>query len=404
MVFQIAWRNIWRSKIRSFVVMGAIIIGIWSILFIVAFSSSMVGGYIKNAIQNETSHIQIHNPKFVEDQDIQFLIEEPDAKLASIQSNEQVKTATLRTSINGMLNSARGARGVNVRGVIPAEEAAVTDLPSKIIEGRYFEEGKKNEILISQVLTEKLKLKLRKKVVLQFQDLSGNITSGAFRIVGIFKTGNTLFDESKVMVNRKDLNRLMGKEDGAHEIAVYLKDTNTLMDSETQLQQDFPDLLVENYRILSPDVQLYESQIDISATIFTFIFMLALIFGIINTMLMAVLERNKELGMLMAVGMNKGKIFLMIVLETLFLGVVATPIGLFLGWITITYFGKTGIDLTAFSAGIEKFGLATTIYPSLTSPHYVSLAISVFITALLAALYPARKAIQLKPIEAIHKI
>jgi len=384
--------------------MGAIIIGIWSILFIVAFSSSMVGGYIKNAIQNETSHIQIHNPKFVEDQDIQFLIEEPDAKLASIQSNEQVKTATLRTSINGMLNSARGARGVNIRGVIPAEEAAVTDLPSKIIEGRYFEEGKKNEILISQVLTEKLKLKLRKKVVLQFQDLSGNITSGAFRIVGIFKTGNTLFDESKVMVNRKDLNRLMGKEDGAHEIAVYLKDTNTLMDSETQLQQDFPDLLVENYRILSPDVQLYESQIDISATIFTFIFMLALIFGIINTMLMAVLERNKELGMLMAVGMNKGKIFLMIVLETLFLGVVATPIGLFLGWITITYFGKTGIDLTAFSAGIEKFGLATTIYPSLTSPHYVSLAISVFITALLAALYPARKAIQLKPIEAIHKI
>jgi len=404
MVFQIAWRNIWRSKIRSFVVMGAIIIGIWSILFIVAFTSSMVGGYIKNAIQNETSHIQVHNPKFVEDQDIQFLIKDPSATLASIQSNKNVEAATLRTSINGMLNSARGARGVNIRGVIPTQEAAVTDLPSKIIEGRYFETGKKNEILISQVLVEKLKLKLRKKVVLQFQDLSGNITSGAFRIVGIFKTGNTLFDESKVMVNRKDLNRLMGKENGAHEIAVYLKDTETLLSTETELKQTFPNLLVQNYRVLSPDVQLYESQIDISATIFTFIFMLALIFGIVNTMLMAVLERNKELGMLMAVGMNKGKIFLMIVLETLFLGLVATPIGLFLGWITITYFGKTGIDLTAFSAGIEKFGLATTIYPSLTSPHYVSLAISVFITALLAALYPARKAIQLKPIEAIHKI
>ena len=404
MVLQIAWRNIWRSKIRSFVVMGAIIIGIWSILFIVAFSSSMVGGYIKNAIQNETSHIQLHHPDFVEDQDIQYLIEQPDVKLASIQANDAVKAATLRTSIHGMLNSARGARGVNIRGVIPDQEAAVTDLPSKIIEGSYFRAGKKNEILISQVLIEKLKLKLRKKVVLQFQDLNGNITSGAFRIVGIFKTGNTLFDESKVMVHRKDLNRLMGQENGAHEIAVYLKDTETLLNSEAQLKKAFPALLVENYRIISPDVLLYESQIDISATIFTFIFMLALIFGIINTMLMAVLERNKELGMLMAVGMNKGKIFLMIVLETLFLGLVATPIGLFLGWLTINYLGKAGIDLTAFAAGIEKFGMATTIYPSLTSPYYISLAISVFITALLAALYPALKAIQLKPIEAIHKI
>lgn len=404
MVLQIAWRNIWRSKIRSFVVMGAIIIGIWSILFIVAFTSSMVGGYIKNAIQNETSHIQLHHPDFVEDQDIQFLIEQPDAKLANIQANEAVKAATLRTNINGMLNSARGARGVNIRGVIPDQEAAVTNLPSKIIEGSYFRAGKKNEILISQILIEKLKLKLRKKVVLQFQDLNGNITSGAFRIVGIFKTGNTLFDESKVMVHRKDLNRLMGQENSAHEIAVYLKDTETLLHSEAQLKKAFPALLVENYRVLSPDVLLYESQIDISATIFTFIFMLALIFGIINTMLMAVLERNKELGMLMAVGMNKGKIFLMIVLETLFLGLVATPIGLFLGWLTINYFGKVGIDLTAFAAGIEKFGMATIIYPNLTSPYYISLAISVFITALLAALYPALKAIQLKPIEAIHKI
>ena len=132
--------------------------------------------------------------------------------------------------------------------------------------------------------------------------------------------------------------------------------------------------------------------------------MLALIFGIINTMLMAVLERNRELGMLMAVGLNKGKVFSMIVLETLLLGIVAAPIGLLLAWLTITYFGEKGIDLGAFSASMEQFGLSTKVYTELPTKYYWSLAISVLVTALLASLYPAWKAIKLRPVEAIRKI
>jgi len=121
-------------------------------------------------------------------------------------------------------------------------------------------------------------------------------------------------------------------------------------------------------------------------------------------MLMAVLERNRELGMLMAVGMNKGKVFRMIVLETLLLGLVAAPIGLLLGWLTINYFGNVGIDLGAFSDSMEKFGLETQVYTELPSKYYFSLALSVLFTALLASLYPAWKAIKLKPVEAIRKI
>jgi len=132
--------------------------------------------------------------------------------------------------------------------------------------------------------------------------------------------------------------------------------------------------------------------------------MLALIFGIINTMLMAVLERNKELGMLMALGMNKTKIFLMIVLETLLLGLIALPIGLLLAWTSIHYFNRVGIDLSAFSAGIEQFGMNTMIYTYLPQEQYFSMAISVIITALLASLYPALKAINLRPVEAMRKI
>ena len=404
MLAQIAWRNIWRNKIRSWVVIGSILIGIWSILFLLGFSYSMVSGYIDSAIKNQSSHLQAHNPIFLEDLDAEYRISKADEKLELINGLQEVESATIRTVVNGMVRSARGARGVQITGVIPNQEKQVTAIHEALVEGVYFSADRRNELIISQGLAEKLKVKLRKKVVLQFQDMDKEIVAGSFRIVGIFKTGNKLFDESIVFVNRNDVNRLLGDPEACHQMAVFLKDSKYLDSAQVKMTSLLPELLVENYRELAPDVELYESQIDISARIFTTIFMLALIFGIINTMLMAVLERNKELGMLMAIGMGKIRVFFMIVLETVLLGLIALPIGLGLAYLTIQYFGHTGIDLSAFSGALESFGISTIIYPELTPKYYQELTIAVFITALLGSLYPAWKAIKLKPIEAMHKI
>ena len=126
MLLQIAWRNIWRNKIRSLVVIGSVLIGVWSILFIVAFSSAMVGGYVKNAIHNETSHFQLHHPDFVEDKDVKFDIANPTVVLATVNKTEAVEAATLRTVVSGMVRSSRGARGITIRGVDPEQEKLVT--------------------------------------------------------------------------------------------------------------------------------------------------------------------------------------------------------------------------------------------------------------------------------------
>lgn len=404
MLLQIAWRNIWRSRTRSLVVMGAVLIGVWSILFIVSFSGAIVGGYVKNAIQNETAHFQIHHPDFITDKEIKYVLEQPEKIRQQATQIPAVQSATIRTVVQGMIRSARGARGVTIKGIDALTEETVSNFERNIVEGKYFSENRKNELLVSKELAEKLKLKLRKKIVIQFQDLNNDIVAGAFRIVGIYKTGNKLFDSNNIFVKRSDLNRLIDQEGIAHEVAIILKNINTLEEAGQQLTSTFSNLQVRNYREISPEVQLYESQIDVSSTILTTIFMLALIFGIINTMLMAVLERNRELGMLMAVGMNKVRVFSMIVLETLLLGIIAAPIGLLLGWLTISYFGNQGIDLSAFSDSLEQFGLTTQIYTSLDGKYYFSLALAVLFTALLASLYPAFKAINLRPVEAIRKI
>jgi putative ABC transport system permease protein len=167
------------------------------------------------------------------------------------------------------------------------------------------------------------------------------------------------------------------------------------------LKAEFPDLLIENYKEISPDVNLYESQMGVITYVFVIIVMFALIFGIINAMLMAILERSRELGILMAVGLNKLKVFLMILIETVFIGLIAAPIGLLMGYFTVSYYGKVGIDMRE---SMEKIGLNEIIYTELDVGSYFIITVAVIITAVIASVYPALKAIKLKPVEAIYKI
>ena len=393
----------------------SIAIGVWALSFVLSFSNGITYTFIQNAIRNQYSHIQLHNPKFPEDKNNKYFLENKQELLDQIRQNPEVEAATSRVISTGMVSSSRGARGVQIMGIHPESEVAVTHFDRHIKEGEYFHEDKNNQILISERIADKLKVKLRSRVVLTFQNLEGEITAAAFRVVGLFNTGNMMTDEALVYVVDKDLKKNLipnnmdstghsASGDIAHEIAVYLKDSKKVNEIESELKKHFPDALVQDYWELSPDVELYETQIETSNSIIITIFMLALIFGIINTMLMAVLERYKELGMLMAIGLNKVKIFSMIVLETLMLAAVAAPIGLGASFLTVYLLQDTGIDLSSFAKGLERFGMETTIFPVLDIGQYARISLAVFITALLASIYPARKAINLKPVEALHKI
>ena len=404
MLLKIAWRNIWRSRTRSLVVIGSIVIGVWAVIALISFSSGMVTTFINNSIKNELSHIQIHNEGFLKERGVKFSIEDNANLFEKIKSDPNILAASQRTVNTGMISSAKGARGLMIVGVDPESEDALTGLSDNIKEGDYFNPKKRNPILISKKMAEKLQVKVRQKVVLTFQNKQNDIATGAFRIAGFFSTGNTNFDGFRVYTRRSDINRLMGEDDIAHQIAVSLKDPKTLLASQSSIQKMNPSLSVQTYKEVSPEINLFESQIAISAGIFTFIVMLALIFGIINTMLMAVLERYRELGMLMSVGMKKGQIFFMIMLETILLGLVATPFGLLFGYATVKWLSKRGIDLSAYSDGLQQFGMSEKIYPDLSPEYYGMLAVSVAVTAILASIYPALKAIRLKPVEAIRQL
>jgi ABC-type lipoprotein release transport system permease subunit len=157
MIIKIAWRNIWRNKLRSFTVMGAVLVGVWALIFLLSFTAGFIQAYVNSAIENELSHLQLHHPYFKEDQDVAFTLPKLPALQTTLAQNEAIKAFATRSLNNGMLATARGSRGIQIRGITPQQEAQVTQLDKKIVAGQYFGQRKKsNPIIISQRLADKL--------------------------------------------------------------------------------------------------------------------------------------------------------------------------------------------------------------------------------------------------------
>lgn len=405
MILKIAWRNIWRNPVRSLVVIFANIIGVISIIFLLAMIYGLTDNYIENAIQKETSHIQIHDKKYPDEKEIRYFMPGAELLMNRIDSVSTVKKSSIRSAVNAMMSSGRVTRGVRIFGIYPDRENGLTGISGSMTEGSFLTEESGKQIIISEVLAEKLKVKLRSKLVITFQSIDNEIVSNAFRIAGIFKSGNAVYDENTAFINIKAMNDLLGKDNIGHEAIIYLNSADQLDTTMTQLKTKFPDLLVQSYKEIAPELDLFATQISMVSTIYISIFMLALIFGIINTMLMAVLERVRELGMLMAIGLNKFRVFSMIVIETLILGMVGTPVGLLISYLLVEYYGKHGLNLFFYSQkSMEQFGMSSFVYLKISTVDYFTLAVAVFITSLLASVYPAYKAISLKPSEAIRKL
>jgi putative ABC transport system permease protein len=254
-----------------------------------------------------------------------------------------------------------------------------------------------------KIVENALDYRLRNKVQITITDESGTPVQGTFRVSGIYKTTNGGFDQATVFVNAGELAALYnGKNVLTHEIAILLSDIENADAVKERLTGISPDNTISTWKELAPDAALMNDYMIIYYFLFIGIIMLALAFGIINTMMMTILERTKELGMLMAIGMNRKKIFSMIMLETVFLTLVGAVAGMLSGWGLIGILGKTGIHFSSWGEGFEAIGFAATVYPVITPDFFVFVTIMVIVTAIISSVWPARKALKLNPIEALR--
>ena len=295
-------------------------------------------------------------------------------------------------------------------------------VPDEIIEklesisGRRFPNEKKFTSTVTSILT-KSELKeygqLIKKeawsyrgnsrMTLTFLDKDNNQVSSVFRIAGIFDIKNAMFEQSQVFIKNDDLSRLTGMDENSfHQVVIRISDINQSEIITDNIRTRFPGLDVKNWKELQPDLAMMTDYVHQIYGFFMGIILAALAFGIINTMLMVVLERTRELGMLTAIGMNKRKVFSMIMLESVFLSITGGIAGMIAGWITIILTAKNGINFAQYAEGMEAFGYSAHIFPEISSGFFVMVTVLIIITGIASSVYPALKALKLDPAEAIR--
>ncbi|MCK5823661.1 MAG: ABC transporter permease [Bacteroidales bacterium] len=405
MIFIISWKNIWRNKLRSSIIIAAIALGLFGGIFSMACMNGMGEQRVRSAIQTQISNIQIHNPNFLKNKKLKYSINNADSIINIIKQYPSVKAVCKRTIVTAMASTAETGTGIVINGINPDKEIKVTDISKKITSGNYFTRHKKHPILISEKLARKLKAKIRSKIVITTQNNKGNLIGGAFRVIGIFKTADSFFDETHVFVLNNDLDKLVyenPKNYKAHEIAILLFNDENTKKLVKDLKLKFNNLSIQSWDESQADLKMMSSLMDSVSYLFLSIILLALTFAIINTMLMAVFERTHEFGMLMAIGMSKIKIFNMIVSETILLSIIGAAIGTLISLLNILFFHIYGINLAIVSKGLSSFGIDSVIYPEVDISFYLILSIMVIFTAILASIYPAMKALSNKPVEALR--
>ncbi|MFO7613833.1 MAG: FtsX-like permease family protein [Bacteroidales bacterium] len=404
MITAIAWRNIWRHRLRSMVVMLAAALGIFGTLFMIALSNGVVEQKIADSIHNETSHIQIHKPEFLQDNVLQHAMQDASEISNVAQAIPGIKGVSSRIKTMAMASTASNGAGVIINGIDPETEKLVTGIAGSVIDGTYFEgESRSPQILISRKLAGNLKAKTGSRIVITIQNTDGELIYGLFRVAGIYKTANALFDEPNVFVRRSDLAELTGFDPAlSTEIALLLQRTEDTDKTVAMLEEIYPGLSILPWYVIEPTLNMLSGMMDQFSYFLLVIILAAMAFGIVNTMLMSILERTRELGMLMAVGMNKKKVFIMIMLETIFLSGVGALVGVAMSYLTITLTSRNGINFAAWADGFESLGYSALIYPTIYASFYFWLAVLVMITAMFASVFPARKALKLNPAEAIR--
>ncbi len=404
MLFLLAWKNVWRNKKRSLIIVIAIALGLGCGLFASAVMYGMWDSTVNAAIDRDLSHIQLHTEKFKKENLIENYIPGGKNLEEEIEKINGVKAVSGRTVVDGMAASASSSTGVEIKGIIPDREERVTSVASRIVDGKYFEGVSKNPVVIGKELAKKLDLKLRSKIVLSFQGLDGNIIYAAFRIAGIFETESSMFDKSNIFVKQSDLFNLMNNEPVIHEIAVRLTTVQVMDPVAARLRDMYKNknLSVETWQQLAPELSLTYETLALELNIFLGIILFALLFGITNTMLMSVMERIRELGILMAVGMKRIRVFTLIIIETILLSITGGIVGIMLGAAAIWITAQNGINLSIFSQGLSSYGISSHLFPGLPSEFYPVLFVMIIITAVISAIYPAVKAVRLNPASAIR--
>lgn len=398
----LSWRNLWRNPRRTFIMLGAITVGVWAMIFMTALMRGMVDDMLEQGIQNLPGHIQIYHPEYRDDPSVVNSIAEPSGKLLDALNDPATKHWTTRIKVPAIISSERESRGINLLGVDPPAENAITGIADQIVEGRFLETDSDRGLVIGAKLAERLETRLGKRVVIMSQDPDNNIADRGFRVVGIYKAKMPGLEEFNVYAARGTLQTLLKIDGLVSQIAIIDEDYRDIDTLYRNLSQATPETLeIRAWYELDSYLGYMLNMMDGFVLVWVIIIFLALSFGLVNTLAMAIFERVREIGLILALGMRPSMIVYQILLESLLLLSIGLTAGNVLAILTIKPL-ESGLDISVVAEGLAMMGASSMLYPSLRL-HDIILANSVvLILGTLASILPAWRAAKLNPVQAIN--
>jgi ABC-type lipoprotein release transport system permease subunit len=400
-IFTLAWRYLWRNHRRTLIMLSAITVGVWAMIFMTALMRGMVDDMLLNGIRNLPGEVQIHNPDYRDDPSINNSISPPDKKLLEALQIPEVKAWTTRVRVPAVISSERDSHGITLLGVEPETEVQLGFDPDSISAGRFLKNNTDGGLVIGAKLAERLETRLGKRVVIMSQDPDNNIADRGFRIVGIYKAKMENLEELYVYTGIKTVQKLLKLKDQISEIAITGNDYRNTANWYPRIKsaagkdlQTLPWYEADSY------LGAMLAMMDGFVLVWIIVIFLALSFGLVNTLIMAVFERTREIGLMQALGMRPTMILYQILMESFLLLFIGLLIGNVLAVSTIIPL-QDGIDISGVAQGMEMMGSSSVLYPALKLHDMLLANVIVIVLGLLTSLLPAWHAAKLNPIEAL---
>jgi ABC-type lipoprotein release transport system permease subunit len=400
---RLAWRNLWRNHRRTLIMLLAISVGVWAMIFMTALMRGMVDQMIEDGIDALPGMVQIHHPAFRDDPSVENSLPAPAGPLLDALAHSEVTGWTSRIKVPAMISSERDSRGVTLLGVDPEGEIALGFDPDAIVEGRFLESASDRGLVVGRKLLERLETDLGKRVVVMSQDPDNDIADRGFRIVGVFKGKLAALEEGYVYAGRDTVQALLKLDQQVSEIAIDghdYRDVTTLLSHIRRASSDQAE--VRPWTELDSYLGMMMGVMDGFVLVWIIVIFMALSFGLVNTLMMAVFERVREIGLIQALGMKPSAILYQVLLESVMLLILGLLVGNILAVASVWPI-RDGLDLSVVSEGMEMMGVSSVLYPALKMQDLITANVVVIVLGILTSLLPAWRASQYRPVEAIAK-
>jgi ABC-type lipoprotein release transport system permease subunit len=405
-----AWRNIWRNPRRTFLTVCAITFASVLLVFMLSFQFGSYETMINTSVKISTGHLQVQAEAYQEKKSIRFVIPEPQTIAKLVAQIPEVAAYTFRGQAFSLISSADRTYGVVITGIDPQKEARVSRLKQLVREGHFLASNDRNQAVIGKLLARNLRAKIGDELTLLGQGRDGSIAATVVNVKGIFSSGIDEFDRAAMQIPLTTFQDTFSMDQAVHEIVIIGKSLADVAEIKAKLQtalsalENRKKLTTLDWQELMPGLRQAIEMDLISGLIFYGLLIVVVAFSILNTFLMAILERTKEFGVMMAIGTTPRRLTKVLLLESMTITLIGIIAGIGIGIAVTVYFQVHGIDFSGGSELLSQFGITGRMYPKLS---FLSVTIGPFMVlffTFFAALYPALKIRRLRPVEAMTAI